>query len=134
MAASKKRKKRKRLYHGTSLHRFQRMAESGYVTTLYLAESPGGTEMYRIGAFERDTDDGIPEEENAPIVVTFDVEAMLSKGQLEPDWDDVATNMEMFPHATTVREVSWDESLKALGTCAYSGTLDGVVVRVRKFV
>jgi hypothetical protein len=125
-------KKRKYLYHGTSLHRFRKLVDSGFAKTLYLAESPGGTEMYRLNAFEQDTDDGIPEEDNAPVIVTFDVGAMFSKGQLEPDWDDVATNMELFPHASQVQDVSWDESLKAIGTCAYSGTLDGVVVKFRK--
>lgn len=124
--------RRGRLFHGTSLHRFRALVESGYAKTLYLAESVGGTEMYRLNAFEQDTDEGIPEEENAPVVVTFDAMAMARVGQLEPDWDDVATNMELFPDAASVNDVSWDESLKKLGTCAYSGTLDGVVVRVRK--
>lgn len=124
---------KKYLYHGTSLYRWRQLKTSGFASVLYLAGSVAGTEMYRRNAIETDAiDDGIPEKENAEIVVTFDLVRLAHLGELQPDWDDVPTNMELFPESSWPGQVSWQDSLNKLGTVAYTGSIEGAVVRVKE--
>jgi hypothetical protein len=121
----------KYLYHGTSLHRWRELQASGHADTLYMANSMSGTEMYRLNAVAMDeAHEGVPENENAEVVVTFGLAKLAHFGKLQPDWDDVPSNMERFPDATYVEQVSWQDSLRQLGTVAYSGPIKGAVVRV----
>jgi len=123
--------RRKLLYHGTSLHRWKLLEWSDCADTLYLADSADGTEMYRRNAIEMDEIDGVPGED-VEVVVVFDLDKLAKDGELEPDWDDVPTNMELFPDASWPGQVTWQDSLKKLGTCAYTGPIKNAVVKVRK--
>jgi hypothetical protein len=120
------------LYHGTSLYRWNQIKAGGYITELlYLASSPSGTEMYRVNAVEEDEGDGIDQADNAEVLAQFDLEKLALSGDLLPDWDDVPTNMELFPDASYAGQVSWEDSLKRLGTCSFKGNLGKALLKVK---
>lgn len=121
--------KRKYLYHGTSLRQWKTLLEKGCTDLLYLADNPDDPWMYAEEAVHED-DAGAGE----GIVIRWPLQLLLANGKLMPDWTDVATNMELFPGATSAEEVSWKESLRRLHTCSYCGPLHGGVVVHREMV
>lgn len=122
----------KYLYHGTSLRRWNQIKQGGYITNLlYLADSISGTEMYRLNAVEEDEGDRVDQVDNAEVMAQFDLGKLAESGTLMPDWDDVPTNMELFPDASWVDQVSWDDSLRRLGTCSFKGNVGPALMKVR---
>jgi hypothetical protein len=122
----------KYLYHGTSQYRWHRLVESDLQTNLiYLAKTIAGTEMYCRNATEQDEIyEDLDPEDNPEAIVQLSTEVLLRDGELMPDWDDVKTNMELFPGAVFPEDVTWYESLRKLSTCSYKGSLERAVVKV----
>jgi len=120
------------LYHGTSLYRWKQLEASNYETDIiYLARSPERTAHYRLNAVEQDEIDGIDQDDNAEVIAKFDLQTLIEEGELMPDWDDIRTNMELFPGAAEPRDISWVDSLRVLGTCSYEGSLQEALKAVR---
>jgi len=123
----------KYLYHGTSLHRWKQLEADNYETEIiYLARSPERTVHYRLNAVEQDEiDDAVNQDDNAEVIAKFELQTLIKQGELMPDWDDVRTNMELFPDAVEPQDVSWIDSLRVLGTCSYEGSLKEALKAVR---
>jgi hypothetical protein len=131
-----KKGKRGHLYHGTSQFRLEQMQDKGYETRLiYLAATPSGSEMYATFASDSDFLSGDTTEENTERLLELKISALLEHGELGPDWDDVAMIIRdgdgsKFPGAFEVNDVSWQESLKVLGTCSLSGDFGPAITRI----
>ena len=112
----------KTVYHGTSLHRWNKIKEGGYETKLlYFAIDPDGTDMYSRMAVENDELDGIDQEDNPPVMVHLDLTQLEADGELGRDWDD------------TPEGLSWEESIEYGGTASFRGNLKNAIKKVEVF-
>jgi len=120
------------LYHGTTSHRLAKIRRDGWRTPLiYLADSEEGTEMYMTNALEIDEMEGV--DDNAGVVLAFDLGVLEATGTLGPDWDDMQTAWSLGEIDRPPDEVSWEESLGFGGTVSYRGPLREALVGVREY-
>ena len=126
------------LYHGTSKHRYDQMRENPLDTSMsetgmiYLANTIEGTEMYSSMAVENDEMNGVDEEENGWVTLTFSADKLLQSGEMGPDWDDVRSGISLGElEISDPSEMSWEESLRKYGTCSFTGHFGDAIVDVQ---
>jgi len=119
-----------RLYHGTSLPRWERMKAGGPTTEpLYLAADRDHTLMYVQFATENDTDEFDLDDVDG-VIITFDLNAMKRLGKLMPDWHDLWEAYHRGETELPPSEMTWLDSLAWGGTVSYEGPLSEAIIEV----
>tara|TARA_R110000851_G_scaffold78423_3_gene173074 strand:- start:2567 stop:3007 length:441 start_codon:yes stop_codon:yes gene_type:complete len=119
------------VYHGTSLHRFNKMKKDNFNTELlYFATEPDGTDMYWRMAVENDEMAGINEDDNPPVILYLELQQLQTNGELGPDWDDMGAAFRQGEIDKPPEEVSWEESIDFGGTASFKGNIKSAIKKV----